>query len=61
MLVENVEDVFADLGQFSLNLLSILLDHRHLRFIALAFLLLLDGRDDSPRCSSGSNDVLVGH
>ena len=48
VLVQHIQDVFADLSQLSLNLLTVLLDHRHLRLVALGLLLLLDGGNDSP-------------
>lgn len=48
MLVKNVEDVLADLGEFALNLLPVTLDHRDLGLIALRLLLLFDGGDNSP-------------
>ena len=59
MLVEDLQDIFADLGEFTLDLLSVALDHGNLCFVALGFLFLLNGGDDSPRCATGSNDVLV--
>jgi len=48
MLVKDLEDIFADLGKFRLNLLAILLDKWNLGFVALAFFLLLDRGDDPP-------------
>ena len=60
VLIQNIEDVVADLGKFCLNLLSVLLDEANLRRVALGFFLLLDRGDDSPRSTAGTNDVLVG-
>lgn len=61
MLVENVEDVLADLGKLTLDLFSVALDHGDLGLIALGLLLLLNGGDDSPRCTASTDDVLVRH
>lgn len=61
VLVQNLEDVFADLSEFLLDLLSVVLDELNLSLVALGFLLLLDRSDDSPRGTSGADDVLVGH
>jgi len=61
VLVENVEDIIADLGELGLDLESVLLNETDLRRVALGLLLLLDGRDDSPRGTAGANDVLVGN
>jgi hypothetical protein len=60
VLVEDLEDILADLGELGLDLLPVRLDHGDLSLVAFALLLLLDGGDDSPGCSSGTNDVLVG-
>lgn len=60
MLIENLEDIHADLGQLLLDLLTVFLDESDLRLIALRLLLLLDGGDDSPRGTTRADDVLVG-
>ena len=59
VLVENIENILADLGELALNLLSVALDHGNLSLVTLGLLLLLDGGDDSPRSTAGTNDVLV--
>ena len=61
MLVEDVQDVLADLGELALNLLPVALDHLDLSLIALRLLLLLNRRDDAPRRMAGTDDVLVGN
>ena len=61
VLVENLKDVIADLGQLSLNLLAVLLDEGDLGLVALGLFFLLDGGDDSPRRTASTNDVLVGN
>lgn len=61
VLVENLEDVLADLPKLLLDCLTIFLDELDLRLIAFGLLLLLDRRDDPPGSSAGANDVLVGH
>ena len=60
VLVQNVQDVVADLSKLGLDLLAVLLDESHLLLVALALLLLLDGGDDAPRSTASANDVLVG-
>ncbi len=59
VLVENIKNILADLGELALNLLSVALDHGNLSLVTLGLLLLLDGGDDSPRSTAGTNDVLV--
>ena len=54
-LLEDLEDISADVEQFLLDLLSVLSDNRD----SVALALLLDGRDHSPRSSSGADHVLV--
>ena len=60
VLVENLENVIADLGKFRLDLDAVLLDQADLRRVALRLFLLLDRSDDPPRGTAGANDVLVG-
>ena len=60
VLVKNLEDVLADLGKLGLDLLAVLLDEGNLLLVALGLLLLLNGGDDSPGCTAGTDDVLVG-
>ncbi len=61
MLVKNIENVVADLGELGFDLLSVLLDEADLLRVALGLLLLLDRGDDSPRGTTGTDDVLVGN
>lgn len=42
VLVQNLEDIIANAGEFGLDLLAVLLDQSNLRFIALGLLLLLN-------------------
>ena len=60
VLVKNIEDILADLGELGLNLLAVLLDESNLAGVALGLLLLLDRGNDSPGGAAGTNDVLVG-
>jgi len=60
VLVENVENVFADLGELIFNLLTVLLDEGNLGGVSLGLLLLLDRSDYSPGGTAGTDDVLVG-
>ena len=59
-LVEHVKDVLADLLELRLDLLTVVTDGPHVLVRALGFLLLLDRRDDAPRGTSGSDNILVG-
>lgn len=61
VLVQNIEDVITNLGKLGLNLLSVLLDKTDLGRVALGLFLLLDGGDNSPRGTSGTDHVLVGN
>lgn len=61
VLVQNLQDVLADLGQFGLNLLAVLLDQGDLSVISLRLLLLLDRGDNPPRSTASTNNVLVGN
>lgn len=61
VLVKNREDVFADLGELSLDLLAVFLDEIDLGTVALGLLLLLNRGNDSPRRTAGTDDVLVGN
>ena len=60
VLVQDGEDVLADLGKLGLDLLPVSLDHGNLSLVALGLLLLLDGGDDSPRGTTSTDYVLVG-
>jgi hypothetical protein len=60
VLLKNLKDVLADLAKLGLDLLTVLLDKGDLGLVALALLLLLDGGDDAPRGTAGTDDVLVG-
>ena len=59
VLLEDLEDVLADLGELALDLLPVTLNHGNLGLVALGLLLLLDGGDNSPRCTAGADNVLV--
>jgi hypothetical protein len=59
-LVQDVEDVLADLLELELDLGTVLLDGGDVLLGALGLLLLLDGGDDAPGGTPGTNDVLVG-
>lgn len=59
--IEDIENVVADLGKLGLDLLAVLLDKADLGRVALGLLLLLDGGDNSPRGTAGTDDVLVGN
>lgn len=48
VLIENGENIVADIGKFSFDLVSVRLDLFDLSGVAFGLLLLLDGGDDSP-------------
>ena len=50
----------ADLLQLSLNLLPVAADRVKVLLSTLGLLLLLDGRNDSPRCAARAHDIFVG-
>ena len=58
-LVEDIQDILADPLELSLNLVAVGSDRLDVLVGALRFLLLLNRGDDSPRGTSGTNDVLV--
>ena len=60
-IVKDVKHILADLLEFGLDLLAIVADGGDMLVRALGFLLLLNGRDNSPGGTSGSDDVLVGN
>jgi hypothetical protein len=61
VLVKHAEDIVANLGKLTLDLLAVLLDEGDLGGVALRLLLLLDRRNNAPRRAASANDVLVGN
>lgn len=57
---QDVEDILADLLKFQLDLRPVLLDGADVLVGPLGLLLLLDGGDDAPGGTAGTDDVLVG-
>ena len=60
-LIEDVEDILADLLELCFDLLAVVLDGGDVLVRALGLFLLLNGRDDSPRSPSCADHVLVCH
>lgn len=58
-LVQNIENILANTLQLVFDLLTVVTDDGDVLLGALGFLLLLDGGDDTPGSTAGSNDVLV--
>lgn len=58
-LVQNIENILANTLQLVFDLLAVVTDDGDVLLGALGFLLLLDGGDDTPGSTAGSNDVLV--
>jgi hypothetical protein len=57
--IEALQDILADFGKLSLDLLAVVLNKSNLSLVALGLLFLLDGSDDSPRGAAGTDDILV--
>ena len=58
-VVEDVEDILADLLELGLDLLSVVADGANVLLGALGLFLLLDRGDDAPGRASRTDDVLV--
>ena len=56
-VLEQVKDVLANACQLCLDLLLVVLYLLHVLRVALDILFLLDGREDTPRCSAGANNI----
>ena len=59
-LVEDVQDILADLLELGLDLLAVVADGANVLLGALGLLLLLNRGDYAPRRTAGTDDVLVG-
>lgn len=59
-IIENVEDILADLLELCLDLLAVIADGADVLLGALGLLLLLNRGDDAPRRASCADNVLVG-
>lgn len=55
---QDIEDILADFLEFELDLLTVLANDANV-LVVFGLLLLLNGRDDSPRGTSSTDDVLV--
>jgi hypothetical protein len=60
-VIENIQDILADILKLLLDLITVLLDDTDVLVGSLGLLLLLDGGDDAPRGTAGTNNVLVGN
>lgn len=60
-LIKDIKDITTNLLQLRLDLLTVFTDLSDMLVGALGLLLLLDARDNSPGCTSGTDDVLVGN
>ncbi len=58
-LVQHIKDILAYTLEFGLDLLAIVANGANVLLGTLGLLLLLDGRDDSPRRTSSPDHVLV--
>lgn len=59
-LVKNVQDILAHFLELGLDLLAVVTDDGNVLGGPLGFFLLLDGGDDAPGSTTGTDDVLVG-
>ena len=57
--VKDIKDILADLLELGLNLLAVIANGGDVLLGPLGLLLLLDGGDDAPGGTAGSDDVLV--
>lgn len=60
-LVENVQDILAHFLELSLDLLAVVTDDGNVLGGSLGFFLLLDGGNDTPGSTAGTDNVFVGH
>merc|ERR1719201_2300520 len=60
LAIKETDDLIADLGQLSLDSGLVLLSPTCILSVALACLLVLDARDDSPCSTTTSDSILVG-
>jgi hypothetical protein len=58
-LIQDVEDVLADLLELGLDLLTVITDDTNVLVGTLRLLLLLDGGDNAPRGTAGTDNILV--
>lgn len=61
MLVENLENIFADLAELLLDGDTVILDELDLGLVAFGLFLLLNGRHNSPTGTASTDDILVGN
>lgn len=61
VLVQDAENILADLGELGLDPLAVFLDEGNLGGVAFGLLLLLNRGDDPPRGTASANNVLVGN
>lgn len=59
MLVQNLQNIVADVCEFGLDLIAIGLDLLDLGSVALGLLFLLNGRNDSPRSPTSTDNLPV--
>lgn len=59
-VIKNIQDILADILELLLDLIAVLLNDTDVLVRALGLLLLLDGGDDTPRSTAGTDHVLVG-
>lgn len=57
MVIEDLQDIVADVAQFSLDLLAVLLDLGNLRLVTFGLLLLLDRGNDPPRGATSTDNL----
>lgn len=60
-LIEDVENILADLLELRLDLGAVIANDGNVLFRALALFLLFNRRDDAPRRTTGTDNILVGN
>lgn len=58
-LIQDIEDILADLLEFGFDLLTVVADSRNVLVGTLGLLLLFDRRDYAPGSTSGADNVLI--
>ncbi len=61
MMIEDVEDIVANTRKLLFDPGPVVLDLHDMPFMPLVLFLLLNGRDDAPGGTAGTDDILVGN
>lgn len=59
MGIKKLEDTITNLSELNFNLSTVILDECDTVLVATALFLLLDGGNDAPRGTAGTNKILL--